>query len=580
MGTILPRLRRSTHFNIHYRELVPPHQTGTSGTIACYTGCSSAGIVPAALSTREPIRRRSPYVLNGVVQRLRSYSKSPSDPAGGTFPTLEPGGTGGEASHGIDALSVPLLQSPALCVIVLDAHRLVRRFSPGAQKLFGYDATEIAGRPVTDFLPEPPREPTARPIEVTGLRKDGARLSLEMSITAACADADPQSIVVLHDVTRRKRIEEALHKQAGMLRRQGALLDLAHDAICLRELGTGTILSWNEGAEMMYGWAKGEALGRTVHDLLRTHLPRPLEDLEAELLRAGRWEGDLVCSRRDGTLIAVSSRWAPQWDDSGQPVAVMEISSDITERKKAEAQAASLLQVERETTRRLREIASLRADFTSMVAHELGNPLAAIRSLASMLATDEVDAETHAQALSSIRAEAEALSALVADVQAAATVERDDFSIRIRPVCTGTLITEACSFAATLPGHHPLTTHMNGDPVVLADPERIRQVLRNLLSNAAKYSECGAPIELQVTDVGGRVRIAVEDHGHGIHPADRARIFEKFGRGRDLSGQKVAGVGLGLYLSRRIVQMHGADLAVESIPGKGSVFSFELDVAR
>jgi signal transduction histidine kinase len=107
---------------------------------------------------------------------------------------------------------------------------------------------------------------------------------------------------------------------------------------------------------------------------------------------------------------------------------------------------------------------------------------------------------------------------------------------------------------------------------------RIGQVVRNLLTNAAKYSPAGTPITLRTTRRGDRVRIEVVDRGGGIHPDDLHRVFEKFGRGRDVTGDKTAGVGLGLYLSRRIVRAHGSDLKVDSTPGTGCVFSFELEV--
>ena len=115
---------------------------------------------------------------------------------------------------------------------------------------------------------------------------------------------------------------------------------------------------------------------------------------------------------------------------------------------------------------------------------------------------------------------------------------------------------------------------------MLADPERIGQVLRNLLSNAAKYSPEGTPIELRVIGKKGRVRLEVADRGPGIHPEDVTRIFEKFGRGRDREGRKMPGVGLGLYLSQRIVRGHGSELTVRTRPGGGSVFGFDLEVAR
>ena len=146
------------------------------------------------------------------------------------------------------------------------------------------------------------------------------------------------------------------------------------------------------------------------------------------------------------------------------------------------------------------------------------------------------------------------------------------------------LLGEAESYASTLRGNHSVRTALagtlKGGEQVLADPERIGQVLRNLLSNAVKYSPEGTPIELRAAPKNGRVRIEVADRGPDIRPEDLVRIFEKFGRGRDRKGRKVPGVGLGLYLSMRIVRAHSPDLTVETEPGRGSVFGFELEVPR
>lgn len=244
----------------------------------------------------------------------------------------------------------------------------------------------------------------------------------------------------------------------------------------------------------------------------------------------------------------------------------------------AASRVTSLHRQLKEHSRRLSELTVLKADFTAMVVHELGSPLAAIRGFTEILATGELDPTDRANVLSAIQTEIDNLSTLVADVKDAAAVERDDFAVQSRPVPPDVLLADAATFAKTLPGDHPLiTTTAATHERIWADPERISQVLRNLLSNAAKYSPADTPIELRVTSGEGRVRIEVADHGRGIHPDDVTRIFEKFGRGRDQSGQKVAGVGLGLYLSRRILQAHGSELTLNSTPGTGSVFGFELE---
>jgi signal transduction histidine kinase len=114
---------------------------------------------------------------------------------------------------------------------------------------------------------------------------------------------------------------------------------------------------------------------------------------------------------------------------------------------------------------------------------------------------------------------------------------------------------------------------------VWCDPERISQVLHNLLDNAAKHTPPGTPIELRAHREGTRVRIEVADRGPGLSAEDVVLIFEKFGRGHQAVARQVSGMGLGLYLSRQIVRAHGSDLTVESSPGTGTVFAFQLEVA-
>jgi PAS domain S-box-containing protein len=135
-------------------------------------------------------------------------------------------------------------------------------------------------------------------------------------------------VIFSEDTTEQKRAEEALQEQAG-------LLDVAHDTIMVRDLN-GTIRFWNHGAQEMYGYSKQQATERISHDLLRTVFPQPLAEIEADVLRIGRWEGELIHTAQDGARIVVASRWVLQRDKNGQACGVMEINNDITERKRAE----------------------------------------------------------------------------------------------------------------------------------------------------------------------------------------------------------------------------------------------------
>ncbi len=259
----------------------------------------------------------------------------------------------------------------------------------------------------------------------------------------------------------------------------------------------------------------------------------------------------------------------------------------ILELRRIAAERGEMLAAEQKYSSRLRELASLKADFTAMVAHELVSPLAAIRGYADMLATGNLPPKRRARILQRLEAETDMLDALIADVRSAAVVERGDFTVRMRPVALDGLLVDAAATVEALHDKHRISVRAATGKRVWADAERLGQVLRNLLLNAARHTPEGTKIELTATETAGpgveRLRIEVADHGPGIHPEDLDRIFEKFGRGRPATNENgrngAPGTGLGLYLSKRIVQAHGGELTVVSVPGEGSVFAFELEVA-
>lgn len=265
-------------------------------------------------------------------------------------------------------------------------------------------------------------------------------------------------------------------------------------------------------------------------------------------------------------------------------LAVVAAVGGVAELRRIATERAALLATEKERTRRLHELNTMRADFSAMIAHELGGPLTAIHKLNEILGDERADTEAREYAVSAIEGEIDLLNSLVKDVRAAAAVEREDFKVEPCSLPLGELLADAESYANVLSGNHPVSVEFRGTldacDRVWADRQRVGQVLRNILSNAAKYSPEGAPIEVRAVRRSGRIRVEVTDHGPGIHPEDVSRIFEKFGRGRDRQGRKVAGAGLGLYLSRRIIRAHGGDLALKTAPGEGSVFSFELEPAK
>ncbi|MDX6382031.1 MAG: hypothetical protein QOI57_3055 [Rubrobacteraceae bacterium] len=148
-------------------------------------------------------------------------------------------------------------------------------------------------------------------------------------------------IFVARNVTERKRAEKVLEQQAEVLQEQTKMIDLAHDAILVRDVDS-TIVQWNQGATEVYGWTKEEVVGKITHTLLQTSWPSSREAIDAVLLNEGRWEGELRHIRRDGTRIVVESRQVMVYNERSEPTAILEINRDVTERKQAEEEIRQL----------------------------------------------------------------------------------------------------------------------------------------------------------------------------------------------------------------------------------------------
>jgi two-component system sensor histidine kinase KdpD len=236
-----------------------------------------------------------------------------------------------------------------------------------------------------------------------------------------------------------------------------------------------------------------------------------------------------------------------------------------------------LLLAEQERTQRLEDIAQLKADFTSIVAHELANPVAAIKAMSEMVALDDLPDDMRRRTAGEIAQETRMLEMLIQDIRETATIERDDFRMELQRIPVDHLISDARAHANRLPGVRSVTLENSAATLhVLCDPYRVGQVVRNLLNNAARYTPEDTPISIRTRRLPGEVAFEVVDRGPGIPPEDLRRIFEKFGRGQIASQNYASGRGLGLYLSRRIMRGHGSDLVVESTPGQGTVFRFTL----
>jgi signal transduction histidine kinase len=235
-------------------------------------------------------------------------------------------------------------------------------------------------------------------------------------------------------------------------------------------------------------------------------------------------------------------------------------------------------EAERTTADELRRLSALRADFVSLVSHELRSPMAAVIGAARTLQERwrELTADQRHAFLELIGDETARLADLIADVLDTSRIEAGTFSFTFSDVDLGELLREVVAAAGLAQDEVRVTAEVNGTlPRIRGDRNRLHQIVQNLVDNAIKYSPAGADVRVSAGTDDGYVRVEVSDTGPGIPLDDQKRIFEKFGRATVEGGTK-PGTGLGLFIARSIAEAHGGSLEVDSAPALGSVFTLEL----
>jgi PAS domain S-box-containing protein len=373
---------------------------------------------------------------------------------------------------------------------------------------------------------------------------------------------DARSLLSL-DLLAREAADIIQHVQAeGEMRRQAALLDLAHDSIFVRD-HEGRITYWNEGAARIYGWSKEEALGQVSHKLLQTRFPVPLEQIVEIVRSTGHWEGEIVHVSRDARRITMESRWAIQRDVNDDSFSILEINKDITERKRLEEERA-------EENRR-------KDEFLAFLGHELRNPLAAIHTAVQVLSKGATPARR--ATMEDIIGRQTALTRrLVDDLLDLERITHGHIELKQDRVELAECLRRAVAgMQSTVDSRRQeLLVELPAESVqFMADPARLDQIVSNLLSNASKYSGSGGRIELSGAREGSEVVIRCKDNGQGILPDYQQKIFEPFVRGPSTaSSYGEASLGLGLALVKHLTELHGGTISVESGgAGLGSEFT-------
>jgi signal transduction histidine kinase len=318
------------------------------------------------------------------------------------------------------------------------------------------------------------------------------------------------------------------------------------------------------------------AAGRTVH---RSDMADRRHSEEEELLGLGlrsRLTAPLLVGSTAIGLISFVRR-----EPDAFTAEEVELVSLIGRLAATAVQNIRAYDAEHRTVEELRRLSALRADFVSLVSHELRSPMAAVIGAAQTLEQRwrELSPEQRASFLALISGETSRLAALIADVLDASRIEAGTFTYKFADVDIGELTEEAVASASVGQDEVPIRAIVQRPlPVVRGDRVRLRQVLANLIENAVKWSNAGEDVDVEVSATDGRVVIGVRDCGPGIPREEHGLIFEKFGRAK--GGAARSGTGLGLFIARSIAEAHGGSVEVRSVPGEGSTFSLVLPADR
>ncbi|MDI1259115.1 PAS domain S-box protein [Aquabacterium sp.] len=474
-----------------------------------------------------------------------------------------------------------------------DRQGRVSRMNAVAEQVTGWSQDQALGRPMSEIFnrqDQPDSNLGRNPVDlmigmgatidtvhqVVAIRPDQTRVSLEVQASLTYSpDREVRGLaMVFRDMTQLNEAEVGANQLA-------AIVDSSYDAIIGKTLD-GRITSWNRGAQSLFGYTAQEAIGQPIQMLLPPDRAAEEMAILAEL-SAGVQIAPFNTVRRakNGDLVDVSVTISPIRDAHGQIIGASKIARDITQQKRVEQMHLEAERLEAEN-RQIHAASRLKSEFLANMSHELRTPLNAIIGFAGLLHGDAVPAQSpkHREFLGYIETSGQHLLQLINDVLDLSKVEAGKLEFYPEPVDLALLVKEVTTILQTSANRQGVTVCAEIDESIgelHIDPARLKQVLYNYLSNAIKFTRPGGQVTLRAMPQGrAHFRIEVEDTGVGIAEADLSKLFVEFRQLDSGYTKRHQGTGLGLALTRRLVQAQGGHIGVRSTLGVGSVFHLVL----
>jgi PAS domain S-box-containing protein len=471
-----------------------------------------------------------------------------------------------------------LLQSVPDSTLIINAVGRIVLANSQAAHTFGYQASELVGQPVEVLLPERFRGPHVRHrsqfarqprtrtmgagLELFGRRRDGYEFPVEISLSPLPTDEGVMVMSAVRDITGRKKAEQKFR----------GLLEAAPDAMVI--VGSdGRIALTNSQMERLFGYPREELLGQPVDILVperyrgahARHRGEFFGQPRARAMGAGL---QLSGRRRDGSEFPVEISLSPLETEEG--MFVSGAIRDASDRRRFE--------------QTLQEASRLKSEFLANMSHELRTPLNGIIGFSEFLIDGKAGELNAAQRefLGDVLASGRHLLRLINDVLDLSKIEAGRMDLVPETFDVAAALEEVCSITAGIARGKSIALRRQvnaGAAQVRLDRHRFMQILYNLLSNALKFTDSGGEVEVLIDRRDDALELQVRDTGIGISAADLAKLFVEFQQLDSGASRRHQGTGLGLVLTRRLAELHGGSVRVESKPGQGSVFTVLLPLA-
>ncbi|TDP48288.1 PAS domain S-box protein [Zavarzinia compransoris] len=471
-------------------------------------------------------------------------------------------------------------------IIIIDRLGSIKLFNSACEKLFGYTPQDVLGHNVRMLMPAPYRvehdgyldnyrRTGVRKIigigrEVLGQRKDGSTFPMELSVGEAAADGDIVYVGIIRDISERKHAEEALRASEAKMR---AVIETAVDGLIIID-ADGNVQIYNPACERLFGYAPGEVAGRNVRMLMPAPYRQEHDSYITNYQRTGVRKiigigREVVGQRKDGSTFPMELSVGEAITDGGR--VYVGIIRDISERKTAMEAVSTAKQAEAANR--------AKSEFLATMSHELRTPMNGILGMTGLLLDTPLTADQRDYA-EAVQKSGETLLTLLNNILDLSKIEAGRFELYDRPFDPNEVLDGIAAIWESQANRKGLeffvTNDLRGVSALIGDPDRLRQILVNLVSNAVKFTSSGF-VALRVkreASMGEKIvlRFEVKDSGIGIAEDVQSRLFRKFEQADTATARTYGGSGLGLAICRQLTEMMGGHIGLASAPGRGSTF--------